>query len=75
MLAAVLSGNLLYFAVLMPVLPAWLRHRPYHLDAGLVLDFVLCVAILALLGRLVPEPRPGGPGNQPPSDAGPSPDR
>jgi hypothetical protein len=63
MLAAILTGNLIYFAVLMRVLPPWLRHHPYHIDAGLLLDFVLCVAIHLLLGRLGGNPTSGQPGN------------
>jgi hypothetical protein len=59
MLAAILTGNLIYFAVLMKVLPPWLRHRPYHIDAGLLLDFILCVAIHVVLGKLVPDTPPG----------------
>jgi hypothetical protein len=64
MLAAVLTGNLIYFALLMPRLPLWLRHRPYHIDAGLLLDFALCLAIHLLLGRYLrgSAAKPGGAG-------------
>jgi hypothetical protein len=71
MLAAILTGNLIYFALLMRVLPPWLRHRPYHIDAGLLLDFVLCVAIHVLLGKLVREEGTG----QPPDAQSPGPGR
>jgi len=70
MLAAILTGNLIYFALLMRVLPPWLRHRPYHIDAGLLLDFALCVAIHVLLGKLVRDTTPGSPGNAQPSGPG-----
>ena len=54
-LAAVLGGNLLYFGILYPYLPAAARHRPYGLDWGLVIDFWICVALYGLftfrLGR------------------------
>jgi hypothetical protein len=51
-LAAVLGGNAIYFAVLIDRLPAWAYHRPYHADLGLLLDFLICVALYLLLGRL-----------------------
>lgn len=51
-LAAVLAGNALYFLLLMPVLPSWARHRPFTLDAGLLVDFLVCAAIYVGLGTL-----------------------
>jgi hypothetical protein len=58
-LAAVLLGNLIYFALLMPILPAFARHgislRTPRIDLGLVIDFVICAALYVLLGRLMPE--------------------
>ena len=51
-LGAVLLGNALYFVVLMPRLPGTLRHRPFALDAGLLLDFALCAAIYGALAGL-----------------------
>ena len=58
-LAAVLLGNLIYFALLMPILPAVARHgislRTPRIDLGLVIDFVICAAIYVLLGRIMPE--------------------
>ncbi len=47
-LLAILAGNAVYFLVLTPGLPEWLRHRPFRLDAGLVLDFAVCVFCYAL---------------------------
>jgi hypothetical protein len=55
-LAAVLAGNALYFLLLWPRLPGWARHTPFALDAGLILDFVICGALYFALGLLV---RPG----------------
>jgi hypothetical protein len=55
-LAAVLSGNALYFLLLAPRLPEWWRHRPFELDPGLLLDFVICLAIYFGLGLMT---RPG----------------
>ena len=47
-LLAILAGNALYFLVLMPRVPRWLVHQPFRLDAGLLLDFLLCLAIYGL---------------------------
>ena len=41
-LAAVLLGNVIYFATV-PFLPEELRHEPFQLDAGLAVDFTFCV--------------------------------
>jgi hypothetical protein len=58
-LAAVLLGNLIYFAVLMPILPAFARHgislRRPQIDLGLIIDFAICSVIYVLLGRFMPE--------------------
>ncbi len=51
-LVAVVAGNAVYFLVLMPRLPETLRHRPYALDAGLALDFAVCLVLYALLTPL-----------------------
>lgn len=64
-LVAVIVGNALYFVVVMPVLPRWLGHAPYQLDAGLALDFAICLALYALFARLAGVRRgagDGGPG-------------
>ena len=47
-LAAVVAGNLVYLLA-MQVLPVAARHRPKHLDLGLVIDFWFCLAIYGLL--------------------------
>lgn len=46
---AVVVGNLLYFFVLMPHLPAAGRHRPDRLDLGLIVDFWLCVVLYCVV--------------------------
>ena len=46
-LAAVLLGNVVYFAAV-PFLPQGLRHEPFQVDAGLAVDFAFCV--LAYVG-------------------------
>jgi len=47
-LIAILLGNGLYFA-LNPHLPEAVRHHPYKLDLGTLVDFWLCVAVFGLL--------------------------
>jgi len=46
---AVIGGNLLYFFVLMPHLPAAGRHRPDRLDLGLIVDFWACVVLYGIV--------------------------
>lgn len=48
-LAAVLTGNGIYFLVLFPALPRSLQHQPFHFDPGLALAFVCCVAIYGVI--------------------------
>jgi hypothetical protein len=48
-LIAILAGNALYFWILYPALPAVLRHQPFRFDGGLVLDFLLCVVVYAVM--------------------------
>jgi hypothetical protein len=48
-LVAVLGGNLIYFLVLYPVLPAAARHRRNQVDWGLLVDFWVCLAVYGLL--------------------------
>lgn len=58
-LIAVLAGNAIYFVLLLPHLPQWLRHRPMKIDAGLAFDFVICLVLYIGLGRVMPgRPRP-----------------
>jgi hypothetical protein len=52
-LAAVLAGNALYFLLLAPRLPRWAVHQPFEGDAGLLVDFLICLAIYLGLGRLM----------------------
>ncbi len=39
---AVVLGNIVYF-ILAPSLPSMARHRPLHLDLGMLLDFWFCL--------------------------------
>jgi hypothetical protein len=51
-LIAVVSGNLIYFFALWPILPPAGRHRPQQIDLGLVLDFWICLVVYATLNLL-----------------------
>jgi hypothetical protein len=48
-LAAILIGNAIYFLSLSPHLPADLRHQTYHIDLGMAVDFLICVALYGLI--------------------------
>jgi hypothetical protein len=47
--AAILAGNGIYFLVLFPSLGKGLQHQPYRFDAGLVLDFICCLAVYGVI--------------------------
>jgi hypothetical protein len=47
-LAAVLVGNAVYFAF-SPRLPEHLQHKPFQIDIGLAVDFLICAAAYLLL--------------------------
>jgi hypothetical protein len=47
-LLAIILGNVVYF-LLIPSLPPVARHRPLHLDLGIVLDFWLCLVAYGLI--------------------------
>lgn len=51
-LIAVLAGNAIYFALLMPRLPAGAQHRIGALDLGLLLDFLICGALYVIVALL-----------------------
>ncbi|MEO8190903.1 MAG: hypothetical protein ABI682_11230 [Acidobacteriota bacterium] len=46
---AILAGNAVYFLVLFPGLSPDLQHQPQRVDAGLILDFLCCVAVYAAI--------------------------
>lgn len=52
MLLAVLLGNLIYLS-LRPFLPQILSHNVFRIDAGLFFDLVLCVALYAVVKRVL----------------------
>jgi hypothetical protein len=47
-LLAIILGNVVYF-LLIPSLPPVARHRPLHLDLGMVLDFWFCLVVYGLI--------------------------
>jgi hypothetical protein len=46
--AAVVLGNVAYF-ILAPSLPTMARHRPLHLDLGMLVDFWFCLVAYGLI--------------------------
>ena len=50
-LVAVLAGNAIYY-LLMPHLPAVVRHRLFREDWGLLVDFAICTVIFAAVKYL-----------------------
>jgi hypothetical protein len=51
-LAAVLAGNAAYF-LLVRYLPPQVRHVPFRIDLGLVVDFWLCLVAFGMIKTLV----------------------
>jgi len=47
-LLAIVLGNVVYF-VLAPSFPFAARHRPFHVDLGLVIDFWFCLVAYGLI--------------------------
>jgi hypothetical protein len=48
MLLAIILGNVVYF-LLLPSLPPVVRHRPYQIDLGMVVDFWFCLVAYGLM--------------------------
>ena len=48
-LVAILLGNAIYYFSLIPHLPENLRHQGFQVDLGMLLDFVVCVAVYGLI--------------------------
>jgi len=48
-LVAILLGNAIYYFSLVPHLPESFRHQGYRIDLGMLLDFVICVAVYGLI--------------------------
>jgi len=50
--AAVVTGCLLYFFVLMPHLPPAARHQPFRIDWGLLVIVWICLVLYGLIELL-----------------------
>jgi len=48
-LAAILIGNAIYYLSLVPHLPEALRHQGFQTDWGMLVDFLVCVAVYGLI--------------------------
>jgi hypothetical protein len=47
-LVAIVVGNVVYF-LLLPSLPQAVRHRPFQIDLGMVVDFWFCLVAYGLI--------------------------
>lgn len=47
-LVAIVAGNVVYF-LLLPSLPQVVRHRPFRIDLGMVVDFWFCLVAYGLI--------------------------
>ena len=50
---AIAAGNAIYYLLLFP----GLRHRPFRFDAGLVVDFALCLLVYLVIRLAVAHTR------------------
>jgi hypothetical protein len=48
-LLAILLGNAIYYLSLAPHLPEIFRHQGFQMDGGVLVDFVVCVAVYGLI--------------------------
>lgn len=48
-LAAILLGQVIYYFSLMPHLPDGLRHHGSDIDLGMLVDFLVCLAVYGLI--------------------------
>lgn len=48
-LIAILIGNAIYYLSLAPHLPQALRHQGFEIDGGVIVDFLVCVAVYWLI--------------------------
>jgi ABC-type uncharacterized transport system permease subunit len=46
---AVVVGNIVYFFLLMPRLPARGQHQPFRIDVGLLLDVWVCLVVYGIV--------------------------
>lgn len=48
-LIAILCGNAIYYFSLVPHLPESLQHQGFRMDWGVLVDFIVCVAMYGLI--------------------------
>ncbi len=48
-LIAILFGNAIYYFSLFPHLPESLQHQGFEVDPGVLIDFLVCVAMYGLI--------------------------
>jgi hypothetical protein len=48
-LTAILLGNGIYYFSLLPHLPGILQHQGFQADFGLLIDFLVCAGVFALI--------------------------
>jgi ABC-type uncharacterized transport system permease subunit len=48
-LVAVVLGNAIYYFSLFRHLPQSLQHQGFHMDAGVLVDFLVCIAVYGLI--------------------------
>lgn len=48
-LVAILFGNGIYYLSLFPHLPGSLQHQGFQMDPGVLIDFLVCVAMYGLI--------------------------
>ncbi|MGD0956689.1 MAG: hypothetical protein ABR953_07635 [Candidatus Acidiferrales bacterium] len=48
-LVAILLGNAIYYFSLVPHLPDPLHHQGFQVDWGMLVDFIVCVAVYGLI--------------------------
>ena len=48
-LIAISLGNAIYYLSFLPHMPEPLRHREYHIDLGMLLDFLICLGVYGLI--------------------------
>jgi hypothetical protein len=48
-LVAILIGNAIYYFSLVPHLPELLQHQGFHIDLGMLVDFLICASVYGLM--------------------------
>jgi ABC-type uncharacterized transport system permease subunit len=48
-LIAVVVGNVLYYFIFLPMLPARVQHKPFAMDLGVLVDLWICLVVYGLV--------------------------